>query len=202
MENHNSVFFSPLEPHGSNTRFRLSPLLQPRTLLRVCGPLLYVCGHCLAVCCACATCACVRVCCVCATCACALRVRVCVCAGLCVCVLERHISGFSFLFCMLLLYYVRIAPFLKLSSSLLCGGHGTTAVAHRALPFCGGFGRRICVYVCLPCFTHTIKRDARMQRRGQGDTNPHLLPRDFKSNCAATATISVQQHHRFKLWPL
>ena len=62
---------------------------------------------------------------------------VCVRAGLCICVLEPHISAFVFLLCLLLLllYHVCITPSLKLASSLLCGSHGTTAVAHEALPF-------------------------------------------------------------------
>ena len=52
---------------------------------------------------------------------------------------------------LLLLYHVCTTPSLKLPSSLLCGSHGTTAVAHRALPFCDGHGRCICVFVPCSC---------------------------------------------------
>ena len=47
-----------------NTRFKISPFLQRRTLLCVCGPVLCVCGHCVCVCvlCMCYVWMCVRVC--------------------------------------------------------------------------------------------------------------------------------------------
>ena len=79
----------------------------------LCGPLLCECGHCLScLCCVCyGTCACVQV-------------R----AGLCICVLEPHISA-SFCLLLLLTYHaVCITPSLTLSSSRLCGRHGTTVV--------------------------------------------------------------------------
>ena len=58
---------------------------------------------------------------------------VCVFTGLCICVLEPHVS--AFLLCLLLLYHVAcVAPSLKLASSLLRGSHGTTAVAHQVVP--------------------------------------------------------------------
>ena len=42
----------------------------------------------------------------------------------------------SLLFALLLLYHTRITPSPKLSSSLICGSHATTAVEHQALfPF-------------------------------------------------------------------
>ena len=59
--------------------------------------------------------------------------------GLCIAVLEPHISALCILFlCLLLLlllllltYHVCITPSFKLSGSLLRGGHGTTAVAEQ-----------------------------------------------------------------------
>ena len=77
-----------------------------------------------------------RVCAVCATCAC---VRVC--AFVC---WNSTFKLFIFLLCLLLplllllLYYLEVCLFTpchKLSSSLLCGNHSETAVAHQALPF-------------------------------------------------------------------
>ena len=50
-----------------------------------------------------------------------------------------------------LLFHTCITPSPELSSSLLCGSHGTTAVAHQALPFCDGHGR--CIRVCA-CASH------------------------------------------------
>ena len=47
-------------------------------------------------------------------------------------------------------YHVCFTPGLELSSSLLGGCHGTTAVAHQArLLSCDGHGRCICVCACL-----------------------------------------------------
>ena len=52
-------------------------------------------------------------------------------------------------FPLLLLYHVRITPSLKLSSCLLCGSHGTTAVVHQALPLVTATdGASVCVRVC------------------------------------------------------
>ena len=116
------------EPHGNNTRFKLSPFLQPRTLR-------------------------MRVCCVCY-----------VSAGLCICALKPHTSArffsvFVFLLCLLLLYHVCITPSLKLSSSLLCGSHGTTAVSRTwSSPVCDGHGRSICLCACA-CHKHRISRE-------------------------------------------
>ena len=56
----------------------------------------------------------------------------------------------------------------------------------------------VCVYVlCFLCGrTNNIKRGGKILQRGQGDINPHLIPRDFKSNRAATVTTAaVQQHY-------
>ena len=51
----------------------------------------------------------------------------------CICVPDRHFRFCFFLLCLLLLPYhvLCITPSLKLSSSLLCGNHGTTAAAHK-----------------------------------------------------------------------
>lgn len=48
-----------------------------------------------------------------------------------------------------LLYQICITPCFKLSSSLLCDNHATTAVARTSSsPLCDGHGRRFCVCVC------------------------------------------------------
>ena len=89
-----------------------------RTLVCVCGPLLCVCVL------LCATCGCMRV---------------------CECVFVCWNPTFNFLFFFAPLataaaaaavrHVCIITPSLKLSSSLLCGSHGTTAIAHQILPF-------------------------------------------------------------------
>ena len=92
-------------------------------------------------------------CCVCYdTCACAW-VR----AGLCVGVLDSTFSFWFFLPCvdycllllLLLLYQVYITRFLKLSSSPLCGGHGTTAVARQV--FADHYAFAGIAYACVIC---------------------------------------------------
>ena len=55
---------------------------------------------------------------------------------------------------LLLLYRVCITPSLKLSSSLLCGSQGTTAVTHQALPAVTATdGASVCA--CVPCCLST-----------------------------------------------
>ena len=50
---------------------------------------------------------------------------------------------------LLLVYHVYITPSPNLSSSLLCGSHGTTAVAHQAFPFVMATdGAYQCVFLC------------------------------------------------------
>ena len=155
---------------------------------------------------------------------CVLRVGVCMYARLCFCVLEPHIIIFLMVCVVLLLLCVSgLYHTLKLSSSPLCDSHVTTVVAHQVPPFVTATdGASVCACVCVLCFllerTHHLNTGAIMLRRGQGDVNPHLPPRDYKSNRAAkvapTASVQqrysgtavvciVQQHHqRFKLWPL
>ena len=132
---------------------------------------------------------------------CVLHVRVCgdLCAGTPhfsflaahLCAGTPHFS-FFFLLCylLLLLYHVCITPSLKLSSSLLCGSHGTTAVAHEALPFVlATDGAPVC-----SCSCHISYRNSTYSREVQGCGTEGraiqchdqlLLPRDFKSNRAA-----------------
>ena len=63
---HVSHYCCKAQQHGNSNRFKLSSVLQPRTLLCVCGPLPYMCGHdvCVYALCVCSVyvCACVRVC--------------------------------------------------------------------------------------------------------------------------------------------
>ena len=136
--------------------------------------------------------------------------RVCGCAGL-VCAFVRWNPTFQLLVCFALLlaaaaavrtskyHVVCIPPSLKLSSSIF-GGHGATTVAHQLLPFVNGAS--VHARVCVLCFllwgrTHSLKRGGRTLQRGQGDTNPHLLPQYFTSNRAATVatTAAVQQQY-------
>ena len=77
-------------------------------------------------------------------------------------------------------------------------------------------GASVCVCVCVPCFLwerkqNIIKKCARMLRWGQVHTCKPTLPRDFKSNHAATVTTAaaVQPHYNSStsasishLWPL
>ena len=98
---------------------------------------------------------------------------------------------------LLQLYHVCITPSLKLSSSLLCGSHGTNAVAHQALPFVTATdGASVCVRVraMFPTGTNTLKRGGRAAQ-GTGRYKP-TLRRDLKSNRAATVTTAaaVQQY--------
>ena len=105
---------------------------------------------------------------------------------------------------MLLLLYVAclyhtVPQALKLST---LGSHGTTTVAHQFLPLVTATdGESVCACVCVLCFlwerTHHLKRGETTLRTGHGDTNPHLLPRDSKSNFAATVTTTaaVQRHY-------
>ena len=132
------------------------------------------------------------VCCVCQTCE-----GVCMCAGLCICVLELHISAFFWLFSSArccCTSHVCITPTLNFSSSLLCHSHRTTAVAHQVLPFVTATDGAS-VYVCVRalCFlwerANNLKRGARMLWRGQGDTNLHLVLRELK----ATTQPRLQQ---------
>ena len=52
---------------------------------------------------------------------------------------------------LLLVYHVYITPSPNLSSSLLCGSHGTTALAHEALPFVTATdGASVCACVMFP----------------------------------------------------
>ena len=121
--------------------------------------------------------------------------------------LNPHNLGFFPL--ALLLYHVCITPSHKLSSSLLCASHGTTAVAHQALPFVTATdGASLCTCAChVSCppekkeRTHNILRGDAAQ--GAGRYKP-ALRRDFKINRAATvtATAAVQQHQRLQLWSL
>ena len=74
----------------------------------------------------------------------------------------------------------------RTSSSSHCWGHGRSIMRVRVKAMCP---------VDLGSRTHN--REKMMLRRGQGDIKPHLLPRDFKSNRAATvaATTAVQQQY-------
>ena len=71
-------------------------------------------------------------------------------------------NGFALLLC-----HVCIASSIKLSSSLLCCSHGTTAVAHQALPFVTAMdGASVCVLVwaMFPVYL--------------GNRNEHNIPRE------------------------
>ena len=133
-----------------------------------------------------------RVCCVCYVC-------VCVCGGgLCLCVLEPHIFAFYFVLCFLLLYHVCVTPSLKLSSSLLCGSYGTTAVAHQALSFVAatdGASVRACACHVSYRNEHIISRE--VQGCCAAGRYKPTLPRDFESKHAATVTTTaaVQQEY-------
>ena len=143
--------FCSTDPHGDNTRFKLFPFYSH-------GLLLCVRRHCL---------------CLCAVCV--LRVRVCgsvhLCAGtphssFCILALLAAAAAAA----AMLLYHVCITPSLKLSSSLLCGSHGTTAIAHRALPFVTATdGASVCVRVhaMFPIGTN-IKSQERCKDAAQG----------------------------------
>ena len=87
------------------------------------------------------------------------------------------------------------------SQALFCGSHGTTAVAHHALPFVMVTdSASACACACHVCYRNehiSHERCERMLRRAQDDANPDLLPRDFKSNraSAVTTTAALQQQH-------
>ena len=70
---------------------------------------------------------------------------------------------------------VHIAPFLQLSSCLLCGSHGTTAAA--PLPFVTATdGASVCACVChVPCCPRKKKRAH----------NPWCISREVQGRCAA-----------------
>ena len=146
----------------------------------MCGLLRCVRGHCLCVFAVCATCACVWG------------------GGLCLCVLEPHIFAFYFVLCFLLLYHVCVTPSLKLSSSLLCGSYGTTAVAHQALSFVAatdGASVRACACHVSYRNEHIISRE--VQGCCAAGRYKPTLPRDFESKHAATVTTTaaVQQEY-------
>ena len=150
---------------------------------------------------------------------------VCRCAGLCICALDPSFR-LSDYFCSACcccsctyhvchtvpqaqaLYFVAATvqqqSHIKLSLSFVTATDGSSVV-HACACYVHAC---VCVLRLLWQRTHNlIKRGARMLRRGQGDTNPRLLPRDFNSNCAAhgynnsSGTTAVQQRQRFKLWP-
>ena len=114
----------------------------------------------------------------------------------------------KFALLLLLLYHVCITQPLKLTSSLLCDSHGTTAVTHQALRCLG-------VCACVSCFlsnylvgnrnAHIITHQVIGCWAGAGRYKP-TLPRDFKCNRAghgthnSSGTKAVQQHQRFKPW--
>ena len=169
--------FCSTEPHGINTRFKILPFYSNGTLLCVCGPLPCVCGPLLCVC-RHLLCVCVRVC-----------GSVHLCAGT---------PRFSFLIFALLAPAASHRP--SSSSSLLCGSHGTTAVAHQALSFSDGRGR--CIYVCA-CACHVSYRNITYSQerckgaaQGAGRYKP-TRSRDFKRKRAATdtTTAAVRQPH-------
>ena len=132
MEKPHFSCFCATDPHGNNTRFKLSPFLQTRTLL--CG-----CGHCLCGCAVCAiyTCACVRIC-------------------ACVC-WKPTFQLYSFsLLCLLLLYHVCITPSLKPLNStvytLWQPRYNSSRTSSSSLVTATD-GASVCVYV--PCFMPT-----------------------------------------------
>ena len=144
------TFFWFTEPHGNNIRFKL-----PRS---------YSHGHFYA----CVDILLMRV-----RAVCAAFAGTYVCAGLCICVLQPNTSSFCFCFALPaadVSCHVCITPSLKLLSSLLCGGHGTTAVAHQVLPFVMATdGTSVCACAC-----HVPNR------------NEHIISREVQGCCAGS----------------
>ena len=110
---------------------------------------------------------------------------------------ERR-KTFFLVSCLLLLYHTCITPSFKLSSSLLCGSHGATAVAHQALPFVTATdGASECA-----CERHVSYRNEHilLSREGQerfaggkSDTiDPHFL-----GISKTTAQRRLKQHQRY-----
>ena len=103
--------------------------------------------------------------------------------------------------CCWCMYHVGIMPSVKLSSSLLCGGHGTTAVEHQAFlrsRTVYQFARARASYVCYDN-EHIISREVQGCCKGSRaiQTHTYVLYRVFKSNRAATVatTAAVQQQY-------
>ena len=97
--------------------------------------------------------------------------------------------------CCWCMYHVGITPSVKLSSSLLCGGHGTTAVEHQAFlrsRTVYQFARARASYVCYDN-EHIISREVQGCCKGSRaiQTHTYVLPRDLKSNRAATVTTAA-----------
>ena len=115
-----------------------------------------------------------------------------------------HFLQFNIFARLPLLYHVCITPSLKLSSNILRGSHGTSAVAHQALPFVAATGgASVCVPVgamFLVMFLvdlgnrneHTFSREI---AQGAGRYKP-TLPRGFKKTTAQPrSTLQEQQRY-------
>ena len=79
---------------------------------------------------------------------------VCACGSVYGCAGTPHFSFLLFLLCLLLLllpYRVSITPFRKLSIALLCGTHGTTAVAQQVCVVHYLLTMRVLTYECVLC---------------------------------------------------
>ena len=163
MANPHFRFFAPLS-HARTTLASSFPHSHSNGHCNACMDDTCVCGHCLRVC------------------------RCAVCAGLCIFVLEPHISAFRFFFCSACCcccctYDVCIIPSLKLSSFIPCDSHGSTAVAHQAFfPFVAatdGASVSACVRVLFPMGTNTSSHQERCKDAangaGQCKTHTYLL---------------------------
>ena len=138
------------------------------------------------------------VCCVCATCVRASSAYLC----------WNPICQLVFLLCCLLLLYVSclyhtVPQALKLFA--FCS-HGSTTVAHQLLPFVTATdGASVCGGSCVLCFlwerTHNLQRvEGRCEGGRAMQTHTYVL--GILHATAQPVTTAVQQHQRFKLWPL
>ena len=112
-----------------------------------------------------------------------------VCAGLCICVMEPHISALYYV-CVFaaadgfLCHIAFMTPSPKLSRSRLCGSRGTTAVTHHVLPFgtaTGGAPVCASVRAVFPIGTNTKSQErCKDAAHGAGRHKPTLISSGFQ----------------------